>query len=234
LLSDRGLPLSLIIVGVSATLEQIIGQHPSIERNIMPIHLPLLEDRDIAEMLRKGGSQAGLEFSDKAVEIVSTVARGMPYMAQLMGLRIAQASAQRGAEHVEDADILQAVQRLLRDANPTIISSHAALITGDADRAVQGALERIANADQDQWGRIAIGEDGAGIVAGGQSVPSRVWALLRAANVLASPDGNPNFVQFQDRALMYHVQLLAARDRLVAEANGDAGTRQWRKVASHA
>jgi hypothetical protein len=234
LLSDRGLPLSLIIVGVSATLEQIIGQHPSIERNIMPIHLPLLEDRDIAEMLRKGGNQAGLEFSDKAVEIVSTVARGMPYMAQLMGLRIAQASAQRGAEHVEDADILQAVQRLLRDANPTIISSHAALITGDADRAVQGALERIANADQDQWGRIAIGEDGAGIVAGGQSVPSRVWALLRAANVLASPDGNPNFVQFQDRALMYHVQLLAARDRLVAEANGDAGTRQWRKVASHA
>ena len=224
LLSDRGVPLSLIIVGVSATLEQIIGQHPSIERNIMPIHLPLLADSDIGDMLRKGGAQAGLQFSDTAVSIVTGVARGMPYMAQLMGLRMAQAAAQRSDDTVLDGDVLQAAQILLRDTSPSVVSAYTALTKRDGDHAMRGALERIANAEQDCWGRMAVAVDGDAIRVGGKRVPAPVWQHLMKAGVLGSPDGDSGLVQFQQRPLMYYVQLLAARDRLIAEAASDAGS----------
>ena len=220
LLSDRGVPLSLIIVGVSATLEQIIGQHPSIERNIMPIHLPLLEDGEIAEMLRKGGAQAGLTFSDKAVDVVTGVARGMPYMAQLMGLRMTQATAQRGDGNVTDADVLGAIKILIRDTSPSIVGVYAELVAGDTDHVVRDALERIANAAQDSWGRMAIVHNGGTVRIGGQPVPDAAWKRLSDANVFVSPDGNPGLMQFRERPLMYYVQLLAARDRLVAETVG--------------
>jgi hypothetical protein len=233
LLSDRGIPLSLIIVGVSATLEQIIGQHPSIERNIMPIHLPLLQDSEIADMLRQGGAQAGLVFSERSLAIVSRVARGMPYMAQLMGLRITQATIQRGDEQVRDEDVLQAVQRLLRDASPSVVGTYAALTAADADHAVQDSLERIANAGQDIWGRMAVTRDAGAVVVGGTRIAAPVWERLEREGVLASPDGNPGLVQFRERPLMYHVQLLAARDSLLAEAGADA-VRQLHEIASRA
>jgi hypothetical protein len=232
LLSDRGLPLSLIIVGVSATLEQIIGQHPSIERNIMAIHLPLLEDENIAEMLRKGGAQAGLLFSETAISAVTRVARGMPYMAQLMGLRITQAAVQRGDTHISDQDLRLSVDRLLRDASPNVVSTYAGLIGGEADHATRYALERIANADQDAWGRMQLVRDGASVNVGGQRVPADIWTRLQEARVLGSPDGNPGMVQFTDRALMYHVQLLALRDDF--RAGQTVRTLRLHDVASHA
>jgi hypothetical protein len=224
LLSDRGVPLSLIIVGVSATLEQIIGQHPSIERNIMPIHLPLLTDGEIGDMLRKGGTQAGLTFSETAISIVTGVARGMPYMAQLMGLRMAQAASQRSDDQVHDGDVLKAAQILLRDTSPSVVSTYTSLVARDPDHAMRGALERIANAAQDSWGRMAVTMDGDTVRVGGKHVPGPVWRHLQKSGVLASPDGNPELVQFQERPLMYYVQLLAARDRLVAEAASDSGS----------
>jgi hypothetical protein len=232
LLSDRGVPLSLIIVGVSATLEQIIGQHPSIERNIMPIHLPLLTDGEIGDMLRKGGAQAGLVFSDMAVSVVTGVARGMPYMAQLMGLRMAQAASRRSDDQVLDDDVLKAVQILLRDTSPSVVGTYTALVARDGDHAVRGALERIANADQDEWGRMAVAIDGDTVRVGGRRVPGPVWQLLTKAGVLASPDGNPDLVQFRERPLMYYVQLLAARDNLLAEAASGMG--QLHELASRA
>jgi hypothetical protein len=217
LLSDRGIALSLIVVGVSATLEQIIGQHPSIERNIMAIHLPLLPDADIAAMLRKGGSQAGIFFPDLAVTTVVQVARGMPYMAQLMGLRMTQAAAQHGRDEVSASDVADAVQLLLRDTNPSVIGSYSALVGADPDQAVKTALESVADAEQDEWGRMRViaGDDGVAI--GGQVIPVGVWTLLREAGVLVSLDGDSRFVQFGGRPLMYYVQLLAVRERLGAK-----------------
>jgi hypothetical protein len=211
LLSDRGLALSLIVVGVSATLEQIIGQHPSIERNIRAIHLPLLPDADIAAMLRKGGAQAGIFFPELAVDTVVQVARGMPYMAQLMGLRMTQAAAQRGDDEITAADVADAVQLLLRDTNPSVIGSYSALVGADPDQAVKSALEAVANADQDEWGRMRVIASDDGVSVGGRAIPVGVWTLLRESGVLTSLDGDTRFVQWGGRKLMYYVQLLAVK-----------------------
>jgi hypothetical protein len=211
LLSDRGIALSLLVVGVSATLEQIIGQHPSIERNIRAIHLPLLPDADIAAMLRKGGAQAGIFFPEIAVDTVVQVARGMPYMAQLMGLRMTQAAAQRGDDEITAADVADAVQLLLRDTNPSVIGSYSALVGADPDQAVKSALEAVANADQDEWGRMQVIASDDGVSVGGRAIPVGVWTLLRESGVLTSLDGDTRFVQFGGRPLMYYVQLLAVK-----------------------
>jgi hypothetical protein len=216
LVSDRGIALSLIVMGVSATLEQIIGQHPSIERNIRAIHLPLLPDEDIAAMLRKGGSQAGIFVSDLAVDTVVQVSRGMPYMAQLMGLRMTQAAAQRGDDEIIAADVSDAVQLLLRDTNPSVIGCYATLVGADPDQAVKAALTAVANADQDEWGRMRVIASDDGVSIGGRAIPVAVWTVLREAGILTSLDGDTRFVQFGGRPLMYYVQLLAAKERLVA------------------
>ena len=134
LLSDRGEKLLFMIVGVSATLEQIIGQHPSIERNIAALHLPLLTDIEINEMLQRGGDAAGIRFTGAACTTVAAIARGMPYMAQLMGLRIAQIFVAHGKPATTDADVREALARMISDAPAEVTSRYAVLTTGPVAR----------------------------------------------------------------------------------------------------
>ena len=162
LLSDRGSKLSFMVVGVSDTLEQIIGQHPSIQRNIVGVHLPLLAPDEIETMLVRGGQQAGIAFTPLAVRIVRGVARGMPYMAQLLGLRIAQAALRRaemgdGPVPVEPADIKVAVDRLVDEASSGVVATYNALVAGAAEPRVGQVLTRLARRPAGQ-----VGPDGRG------------------------------------------------------------------------
>ena len=216
LLSDRAIPLHFMIVGVSATLEQILGEHPSIERNIVAMHLPLLSDDEVARMLAKGAQQAGIAFGDAAVDLVATVARGMPYMAQLLGLRIAQTALRRGAQTVAVADLKTAVQRLLDETGSTVLSIHAALSEGPLGAEAQAALRLVANADQDCWGRMSVVHTGSYVMVGGARISPGAWSLLLASGVVVQPYGEAGVAQIEDRPLIYYVQLLAARERLLA------------------
>lgn len=214
LVADRGIKLHFIIVAVAATLADILGQHPSIQRNISAIHLPLLRDEEVAAMLAKGGQQAGLVFPPQATELVVWVSRGMPYMAQLLGLRIAQATRRRGGDEVEAADLEAAVQALLAEAGPGVLAIYAALAESVLDEDMPSVLRRIATAEQDELGWMAVRLAGADVILGGCRVSDSAWSLLLASGVIGQPAGVAGRAYFQDRAIIYHVQLLAARDQL--------------------
>ncbi len=222
LLSDRGLRLYFMVVGVSDTLEQIIGQHPSIQRNIVGVHLPLLRDDEIADMLTKGGRQAGITFNPQATGVVQGVARGMPYMAQLLGLRIAQ-SALRHAEdddaQVSDGDVLGAVQRLLDETSSLVLTTYAALAS---EPRLGMMLLRLAGAEQDQWGRMTVNKVADGVLVGGVRLALPSWQRLLEAGVVVQPEGEAGPAQFRDRPLIYYVLLLAARKALRTRMAGPA------------
>ena len=241
LLSDRGSKLYFMVVGVSDTLEQIIGQHPSIQRNIVPIHLPLLRDEEIAGMMTKGGQQAGIAFTEEAVRLVVAVARGMPYMAQLLGLRITQAALRRGDEQVQNADLLAAVTRLLDEASAGVLSTYAMLTSTGSEAGLSGLLNRLANAEQDQWGRMAVARAASHVVVGGRRLPGTVWSRLIESGVIVQPEGEGGLAQFRDRGLIYHIQLLAARAELTGDrlatgglASAEAPTPRLRPVVTGA
>jgi Holliday junction resolvasome RuvABC ATP-dependent DNA helicase subunit len=202
MLSDRGDRLLFMTVGVSTTLEHIIGQHPSIERNITALHLPLLSDAEITEMLTRGGAAAGVDFTDAACSRVAGVARGMPYMAQLLGLRITQAALMRGASTTSPRDVTTALHRLLDDVSPETASKYVALTNVDDGARIGVALLAVATAAQDKWGRFALPNS---VI----SSPDILEKLI-AAEVLRKAAGAPELYQYADRTLIYHVLLRAA------------------------
>lgn len=56
--SDRGAAVSFIILGVSDSLEELLGRHPSIQRNVIGVQTPLLSDAEIDEILEFGSRHA--------------------------------------------------------------------------------------------------------------------------------------------------------------------------------
>lgn len=218
LLSDRDIQMLFFIVGVSENLEQILGQHPSIQRSVVGVHLPLLTDQEITQLITRGGRESGFTFTQSAIARITVLARGMPYMAQLLGLRLTQASAARGDTRVSEEDFDSAVTRMAGDAQQRVLTMYATLTNHGRDLEMAQALRRICTAPQDPWGRVhAVPLDGAMLV-GGVPIPSSCWDRLIDAAVLAPVIPGTGLFTFVERALMHHTLLLAAREIVTPDA----------------
>ncbi len=217
-LSDRDADLLLLIVGVSDNLDQILGQHPSIQRNVVGVHLPLFSDEDVSLLVAKGARESGFRFPPEIVAGVTVLARGMPYMAQLLALRLVQAAAARDGTLVSAADLATAIAGLLADANPRVLVLYSDLTLHGQDSERVTALRRIATAPQDAWGRLSVVESEQGQVRiAGLLVPQGCWARLQAAQVLHAYGAGSGLFVFAERSLMHHVLLLAAQQEEVAD-----------------
>jgi hypothetical protein len=202
LVSDRSLKLLFLIVGVSDTLDRIIGQHPSIQRNIFGLHLSLLDDSEIRALLAKGAAAAGIAFTDEVTDVVVGVARGMPYMVQLMGLRILQQTLARRASETSTADAKTAIEGLVNADTAEAAPRYAALVERFAAPGVT-ALRIAATAQQDRWGRCSV-----------ESLTPELRSLLVESKIYDVSSSAPGMLQPLDRPLIYHVLLLDALARL--------------------
>lgn len=204
-ISDRGVRMLFMLVGVSDSLEQILGEHQSIQRNLVALPLPLLSDERVGELVARGAAEAGLEFPPALAQRIATLSRGMPYMAQLLALRVAQSTAFRASTHATEADLRCAAERLVDEAEPRVLSLYVALTHHGADNGAVDALHVVATAEQDTFGRIRVRSDGDSIRVGGDLVPTGYWQRILDAGVLSAGQPASPLVSVSDRGLLNHV-----------------------------
>ena len=210
-LSDAAVPMAFLIVGVSENLEAILGQHPSIQRNLVAVPLPFLNDAEIVRLMEYGMAEAGFTLQPGVADQVASIVRGSPYMAQLAGLRLIQAAKRRGGTAVTEADFGDAVRQLIEEAPLPVLAAYAELTAAGTDSKVARAVHALAWLKQDVWGRIAVLPSiRDGVMAGTDMIGSDTWDhLLRSGFVRPAP-GHAYRHTFADRGLMHHVLLLSA------------------------
>lgn len=185
-LSDLQLPVSLLLVGVSGRLEDLIGRHPSVERNILGVHLMRMTSEEIRALVMTGSRAAGLVFTDDVVRAILRCSRGMPYYAHLLCLLAGREAAGRDATRVEDCDFLVAAATVRAKLHQEVSPVLETLETADAH--LQAMLLRAAMAACDEHERFdvaavtAAGEPGAPpLEAAGVETALRRLSTLRPA-----------------------------------------------------
>lgn len=182
--SDRGARLSIVVVGVSDSLEELLGRHPSIQRNIIGVHLPLLSDRDVKEIVAAGARQSGLEYPDRVCNSIVALSRGVPYIVHLLGLHAGESSLRRGARVVTGADLRTAIARAVVQVDPTAAVTYAELTRNGTDSEVYSLLSIIAAADHDRFGRFAVQALDTTVRIADRNVAIEPWTRLCAAGVV--------------------------------------------------
>jgi len=84
MVSDNTTNVTIVIVGVSDSIQALIGEHPSIERNLVQVELPTMPVEDIESIVREGWERLSLTFEEAAVHEVGTLANGFPHYAHLL------------------------------------------------------------------------------------------------------------------------------------------------------
>lgn len=221
--SDRGAAISFIIVGVSDSLEELVGRHPSIQRNILGLALPLLTDTEIDEILVQGGRDAAIEFLPEVRHAVVNVARGVPYVAQLLGLHAGTEAIARASPEVEPPDLLAAFRRAVDEADPRVAAIYQGITSGERDRGMLESLRAIAAGEQDRFARFMVSEhEGVHYIADHWLEPG-VWErLMDSGTVRACRSIGPDCFAFSEPMLQHYILMREALDRGLPLHNGGA------------
>jgi hypothetical protein len=154
--SDIGVTFTFLIVGVAGSLEDLLGRHPSIQRNVVGIHLPQMRQGEIRELISAGGLAAGFTFDEGAILTVQYLARGMPYYSHLLALYAGRSAEARGSSEVTAVDVSNAVDDVLLKQEEEVKHHYQAAI--GTDPAMEDVLFAAAAADTDAHGQFSIAD----------------------------------------------------------------------------
>ena len=186
-LSDEGVRVTFFIVGVSSSLESLLGKHPSIQRNVVGVHLPLMSAEDLWRIITAGAEVAGLEFGDEVRRSIVGMSRGLPYFTQLLCFHAGRRAIERDSRWVEREDLRTAVDRAVEEADHLVIDCYDRANRADKNAFMTDVLYAAARAPCDPFGRFSA-EDAAEIraAADGEEIP--ILTMRRALASLSSDE----------------------------------------------
>lgn len=119
-LSDYGSNVTIIIVGVSSSISELFGGHPSIHRNVHQIQMPHMSPEELTEILDKRLPELGMEAASKIKAQIASLSQGLPGYTHLLGQHAAQAAAKRRSLVIERDDLKRAATSCLSECDEMI------------------------------------------------------------------------------------------------------------------
>lgn len=106
-LSDHSVPTTLMLVGVADSVDELVGDHRSIERALSQVLMPRMSRRELEEIIERGCNQLDLTVDHEAKARIARLSEGLPYYTHLLSLHAAQHAIMddRDTIYVGDVDV---------------------------------------------------------------------------------------------------------------------------------
>jgi hypothetical protein len=127
-LSDYAVNSTIVLVGVSDTVDHIIRDHASIVRSIVQIRLPRMDEKELGEILTKGAQALGIRFSTEARSLIIRMSQGLPHYTHLIGLHSAREAVNRLSRIVEIDDVHDSFKKAISQAVQSIQEKYLSAI----------------------------------------------------------------------------------------------------------
>lgn len=151
-LSDASARVTFIVIGIAHSLDELIGMHPSIQRHLVGIHLPLMTRSELEHVIMAGEDASGIRFEDATRDMVVAFSKGLPYFAQLLSLHAGRTALRRGSMLVQMADLRDALELVLIESDPLARASYDMATREETDEFMIDVLFAAATADFDEYG----------------------------------------------------------------------------------
>lgn len=116
IVSDTAPLITIVLVGVAENIHELVGEHESIQRNLVHVELPLMSDSEIQTVFTKGLDRLGIGYTESVIAQVPTLAGGFPHYAHLLGLACAKAAIHGESMTVTHTHFDQACAYAIADA----------------------------------------------------------------------------------------------------------------------
>ncbi len=155
-LSDYGVNVTVVIVGVADNVNELIGEHKSIARCLEQIPMPRMDVSERKEILRKIIPRLGVELDKDAQDRIVSLSKGLPSYVHSLGQHSTQNAIRRRSLQIETSDVEKAIGRVLERSQESIQEAYAkAIHSNRSDSLYREVLLACALADTDDRGTFA-------------------------------------------------------------------------------
>ncbi|MGW2093359.1 AAA family ATPase [Promicromonospora sukumoe] len=151
-LSDHLVPSKLVLVGVSDSIDQLIGEHESVKRAIEEVAMPRMTTREIAEVVMGGFGELGMGIESQAVARIAKLAEGLPTYAHSLSLKSGTRAIQDDRNEVVVNDVVEASAALVKDPHSPTAAYHQAIQSPRPENQFAQVLAACALAPKDELG----------------------------------------------------------------------------------
>jgi len=169
-MSDAAAPVTLLIIGVAENVRDLLGKHPSLQRTLVTVPMPLMSRREIDGILVSGEEKCGLRFEPWVRQTIGEFAQGLPYHAQLLGLFSARSAVRRRSMAIEREDLRYAVQRAAEEAEARTKEAYNLALGAPETSSFRDVLYYAARCKSDEFGSFAAADVAAAAAAGRSDV----------------------------------------------------------------
>lgn len=110
-LSDHVVPSTLVLVGVAGSIDELIGEHESVERALVQVEMPRMSPDELREVIEKGCSYIGLTAAPVAVDKITMLSEGLPHYTHLLGYYASQRVVADDRSEITLGDVNAAVDQ---------------------------------------------------------------------------------------------------------------------------
>lgn len=135
ILADAGHKVQFLVVGVGENVDDLVGNHQSISRNLTQIHLHPMSEDEIREIITQGVKAVGLTIPENIIAQIVDFSCGYPHYTHLLCLHTCSNALHRPELTIEQADLEFARSRAIARAQESLKKSY--------NRATQSNRENI-------------------------------------------------------------------------------------------
>lgn len=124
MLSDFRVQATVVLIGVADSVDQLIAEHQSVERALIQIPMPRMSAGEVAEILSRGLSKAGMTAVGNVESDIKSFSQGLPYVAHLLSLHSARAALRKKSLVIDSSHVAEALKGALDQWQQSIRSSY--------------------------------------------------------------------------------------------------------------
>ena len=115
-----GESLKFLLVGIAGNVADLLADHQSLERRLVPVRLPLMKPAELGQIVVKAqnylsAEDVGIRFSERAIIRLASVAAGFPWFVHVLGQQsLVDADARNDAE-IDSGDIIRATGSIVKN-----------------------------------------------------------------------------------------------------------------------
>lgn len=123
-LSDHAVPVTLVLVGVADSVQELISEHLSVERALVQIQMPRMSASEIKQIIENGFAKLQMTGTHSAVKQIMKLAQGLPHYGHLLGLNSVRAALDNHSLEVGAEAVRSAIDRSIKGANQSIRTAY--------------------------------------------------------------------------------------------------------------
>jgi hypothetical protein len=128
-LSDFAVNCTVVIVGVSDTVDRLIADHASVNRAVVQVLVPRMNISDLRVILANAEKSLSVNFSSEASSLIVHVSQGLPHYTHLIGLNAVRfAASERFSTDIQRSDVYEALKEAVKQSQQSVTEKHSTAI----------------------------------------------------------------------------------------------------------